>query len=79
MQKGLVPQKTGPQDWNRLYHQKEDGSFEDVTEKAGLQGFGYGMGVAVGDYDNDGFQDLFVRLMEEIASITTMETARLRM
>jgi len=55
-----VPQKTGPEYWNRLYHQKPDGKFEDVTEKAGLQGFGYGMGVAVGDYDNDGFQDLYV-------------------
>ena len=47
--KGTVPQKTGPQYWNRLYHQKNDGTFEDVTEKAGLQGVGYGMGVAVGD------------------------------
>jgi len=58
--KGTTPQKTGPQYWNRLYHQKSDGTFEDVTEKAGLQGVGYGMGVAVGDYDNDGFEDLYV-------------------
>ena len=58
--KGAIPQKTGPQYWNRLYHQKADGTFEDVTEKAGLQGVGYGMGVAVGDYDNDGFEDLYV-------------------
>lgn len=58
--KGAIPQKTGPAYWNRLYHQKKDGTFEDVTEKAGLQGVGYGMGVAVGDYDNDGFEDLFV-------------------
>ncbi len=58
--KGTIPQKTGPQYWNRLYHQKPDGTFEDVTEKAGLQGAGYGMGVAVGDYDNDGYEDLFV-------------------
>lgn len=57
---GGIPQKTGPKYWNRLYHQKSDGTFEDVTEKAGLQGAGYGMGVAVGDYDNDGFEDLFV-------------------
>jgi hypothetical protein len=55
-----IPQKTGPRDWNRLYHQKPDGTFEDVTEKAGLQGEGYGMGVAVGDYDNDGYEDLYV-------------------
>ena len=59
--KGTVPQKAGPgRDWNRLYHQKKDGTFEDVTVKAGLQGVGYGMGVAVGDYDNDGFEDLYV-------------------
>jgi len=58
--KGTIPQKTGPQYWNRLYHQKPDGSFEDVTEKAGLQGVGYGMGVAVGDFDNDGYEDLYV-------------------
>ncbi len=58
--KGTIPQKTGPKYWNRLYHQKQDGTFEDVTEKAGLQGIGYGMGVAVGDYDNDGYEDLYV-------------------
>jgi len=58
--KGLIPQKTGPEYWNRLYHQKPDGTFEDITEKAGLQGVGYDMGVAVADYDNDGNEDLFV-------------------
>jgi hypothetical protein len=58
--KGTIPQKTGPRDWNRLYHQKPDGTFEDVTERAGLQGIGYAMGVAVGDYDNDGYDDLYV-------------------
>ena len=58
--KGSIPQKTGPDYWNRLYHQKNDGNFEDVTEKAGLQGAGYGMGAAVGDYDNDGYEDLYV-------------------
>jgi len=58
--KGMIPQKTGPEHWNRLFHQKPDGTFEDVTEKAGLQGFGYGFGVAVGDYDNDGYEDLYV-------------------
>ena len=60
MAKGAIPKKASPKDWNRLYHQRKDGTFEDVTEKAGLQGVGYGMGVAVGDYDNDGFEDLFV-------------------
>jgi hypothetical protein len=58
--KGTIPQKTGPKYWNRLYHQKPDGTFEDVTEKAGLQGIGYDMGAAVGDYDNDGYDDLYV-------------------
>jgi hypothetical protein len=58
--KGTIPQKAGPKYWNRLFHQKSDGTFEDVTEKAGLQGAGYGMGVAVGDYDNDGYEDLYV-------------------
>jgi hypothetical protein len=58
--KGTAPQKSDSQYWNRLYHQKSDGTFEDVTQKAGLQGAGYGMGVAVGDYDNDGFEDLYV-------------------
>lgn len=57
---GTVPKKSGPQDWNRLYRQKKDGTFEDVTEKAGLTGAGYDMGVAVGDYDNDGYEDLYV-------------------
>ena len=58
--KGTIPAKQSEKDWNRLYHQKRDGTFEDVTVKAGLQGIGYGMGVAVGDYDNDGFEDLYV-------------------
>jgi len=55
-----VPKKDDPKYWNRLYHQKSDGSFEDVTEKAGLIGVGYSTGVAVGDFDNDGYDDLFV-------------------
>jgi hypothetical protein len=58
--KGTIPQKDDRKYWNRLYHQKADGTFEDVTQKAGLAGSGYSTGVAVGDYDNDGFDDLFV-------------------
>ena len=46
--------------YNRLFHNNGDGTFTDVTEKAGLQGIGYSMGVAAGDYDNDGFVDLYV-------------------
>lgn len=57
---GTIPEKKGPQDWNRMYHQKKDGTFEDITEKAGLEGVGYGMGVAVADYDNDGYEDVYV-------------------
>jgi hypothetical protein len=57
---GTLPKKSSPADWNRLYHQKKDGTFEDVTEKAGLAGSGYSLGVAVGDYDNDGYEDLYV-------------------
>ena len=45
---------------NALYHNNRDGTFTDVTEKAGVLGNAYGMGVAVGDYDGDGFPDLLV-------------------
>jgi hypothetical protein len=45
---------------NALYHNNRDGTFTDVTEQAGVIGGGYGMGVAVGDYDGDGFPDLYV-------------------
>jgi hypothetical protein len=53
-------QKTGPKFFNRLYRNNRDGTFTDVTQKAGVQGHGYEMGVAVGDYNNDGFEDMFV-------------------
>jgi hypothetical protein len=52
--------KGDPVFWNRLYRNKGDGTFEDVTEKAGVQGKGYDLGVAAADYDNDGLTDLFV-------------------
>ncbi|MEW5979722.1 MAG: CRTAC1 family protein [Acidobacteriota bacterium] len=52
--------KSAPEFWNRFYHNQGDGTFVDMTEKAGLQGRGYGMGAAAADYDNDGFTDLFV-------------------
>ena len=45
---------------NRLYHNKGDGTFEDVTVKAGVAGSGYSLAVAVGDYDNDGYPDIYV-------------------
>ncbi len=53
---GHVQKHTTP----KLYHNNHDGTFTDVTHKAGLDVEMYGMGVAVGDYDNDGFDDLFV-------------------
>src|SRR5260370_41377557 len=55
--------RRNPRYWNRLYRQNRDGGFTDVTEAAGLADAGngnYGMGVAVGDYDNDGYPDLYV-------------------
>src|SRR5260370_442536 len=45
---------------NALYRNNRDGTFTDVTEKAGVSGGGYGMGAAVGDYNGDGFPDLYV-------------------
>ena len=57
---GEEPEKTGPEFWNRLFHNNGDGTFSDVTLEYGLQGHGYGMGVTVGDYDNDGYPDLAV-------------------
>ena len=45
---------------NALYRNNRDGTFTDVTEKAGVGAGGYGQGVAVGDYDGDGFPDLYV-------------------
>jgi hypothetical protein len=58
--KGTVPKKDDPKYWNRLFHQKADGTFEDVTERSGVAGTVYSTGVAVGDYDNDGYEDLYV-------------------
>ncbi len=52
--------KSEPKFFNRLYRNKGDGTFADVTEKAGVKGKGYAMGVATGDYDNDGWVDLYV-------------------
>lgn len=55
---GLV--KDGPQYSDRLFRNNGDNTFTDVTEFAGVAGRGFNIGVAIGDYDNDGFADIFV-------------------
>ena len=45
---------------NRLYHNNHDGTFTDVTDKAGLGAMGWGQGACTGDYDNDGWEDLYI-------------------
>ena len=60
---GVQVDRSKPRYFNRLYRNNGDGNFQDATEKAGLSGARsglYGMGVASGDYDNDGFTDLFL-------------------
>lgn len=49
---------------NALYHNNRDGTFTDVTERAGVAGGGFGQGLAVGDYDGDGWPDLYVTQYE---------------
>lgn len=60
MKPGQHPDKSRAATWNRLYRNLGNGKFEDITQKSGLQGKGYGMGAAVGDIDNDGDPDLYV-------------------
>lgn len=57
---GRTLEGTPPGSGNRLYHNNHDGTFTDVTEKSGLAAPGWACGVCVGDYNNDGFEDLFV-------------------
>lgn len=52
--------KKGEEPTNRLYHNNKNGTFTDVTDNANLRRTGWASGVAVGDYDNDGFEDLFL-------------------
>lgn len=60
MAAGKPPNKSDPRYWDRLYHNNGDRTFTDVTEAAGVTGRYYGMGVAVADYDNDGYADVYV-------------------
>jgi len=57
------PGHPGPATTPKLYHNNHDGTFTDATRKAGLAIPMFGMGIAVGDYDNDGFDDLFISAM----------------
>lgn len=57
---GRTLEGTPPGSGNRLYHNNHDGTFTDVTEKSGLAAPGWACGVCVGDYNNDGFEDLFI-------------------
>src|SRR5467141_3147947 len=56
----LEASPTGKGPASHLYHNNHDGTFSDVTAKAGLTQTGWGQGVCVGDYDSDGFEDLYV-------------------
>ena len=66
---------------SHLFHNNHDGTFTDVTEKAGLRSSGWGQGVCAGDYDNDGFDDLYVtyygknRLYHNLGNSTFKEVA----
>jgi hypothetical protein len=57
---GVTHQPGARRQPNRLYHNRRDGTFEDVTEKAGVAGAGFGMAAAAADYDGDGRVDLYV-------------------
>jgi hypothetical protein len=60
VQSGLFPPRGEPGSNDRLYHNRGDGTFEDVTQKAGIRDRAYGMGAIAADFDNDGFTDIFV-------------------
>jgi hypothetical protein len=53
-------EKDDPRFWNRLYRQEEDGTFRDVTRRAGVRGEGYSMSASAADFDDDGWTDLYV-------------------
>ena len=64
MQPGSAPRKQDSRFWNRLYRNNGRGGFTDTTKAAGAAGHSYGMGAAVGDYNNDGYPDLYVTNFE---------------
>jgi hypothetical protein len=63
----LPKDRTGPLPTHKLFRNNRDGTFTDATAAAGLDRSGYGMGVAVGDIDNDGFDDLAITYLDGIA------------
>jgi hypothetical protein len=67
VQDGPVRPESGPQLTNKLYRNNGDGTFTDVSEAVGLARSGFGMGCAVGDFDNDGWDDLVVTFLGGIA------------
>ena len=56
--------KTGKCHASKLYHNNHDGTFSDVTAKSGINHCGWGFGAAVGDYDNDGHEDLYITYLD---------------
>jgi len=70
--------KSDPRFWNRLYRNNGDGTYTDVTEAAGVRGNGYSMGVAIGDFDNDGGRTSTSQALIEISYCTTIMTEPLR-
>ena len=59
-----------PGSTNRLYKNNRDGTFSDVTEKAGLVRTGWASGVTIGDYNNDGFEDIFITYYGQNVSLS---------
>ncbi|HTE17022.1 MAG TPA: VCBS repeat-containing protein, partial [Armatimonadota bacterium] len=57
---GVLPGYKGPRPTNQLYRNNRNGTFTDVTTKAGVAGTGYGIGLCAGDYNNDGHTDFYV-------------------
>ena len=71
-------EKSAPAYWNRLYRNRGDGTFEDVTAKSGLQGAGFSIGAAVGDFETTDIPICLSRACAGTSFTTTSATERLR-